>query len=705
MIDDSEVRSGDPRRRPATAGRVSRAVFLAAAAAGGIALAAIGLRQLEAHPEVPLDIFFAVVAVALLHAFLYGAILRLFGSRRTVAAIFFAASTLLLLAAAGPRRAAAVAVLLVAAAVLALIGKRIARAVVPAGVLSTGVGLGTGIAAASIVATLLATAGEFRPMFLLPITALTALWGISGARRVTRARHGGADSVPGEWNWRVAAEWEIAFLIMATLLAKGLSPESGFDAVSRYLPYVKILARFHALPDVPWQFPFVLPQAGLAYAATLGWAPVAQRGAFLLALAAAALLVIRRSRAPLDISLVVALIVVSCPLIEGSARGLQPDAFGWVAVLLLGVVSTEGEPAGSVRFGLALGAFAGLCWCAKYSTIGFAAPLVLYALHRSRAAAGWRGLCRTLAGSVAGTVFAAGPWLLHTWRTSGNPVFPFLPSIFPSPLWRGHIDTVWGGGFAFEKGWRVLLFPIDMTIHTRRYIESAPGSFGLILLVFPLLVAFSLRSLDRSEKVWLAAAVVGTAAMWTRTPYLRYWLPAFWLAAPAAAAGARRVAEGRVGRNLAVGAFIAIASIQAGLGAFHSRSAFDGRSWKIFFGRLSEAEAIAEMPGAAALARLQAVDGSWPRVWYTGISAVGHADVIPILGTPWELAFHVRLENAAELFRYIDSVGCRYWVVSNSLKHPAETASLGIPRRYWKPGDVVLHDRFVTIYSLPRSPR
>jgi len=43
--------------------------------------------------------------------------------------------------------------------------------------------------------------------------------------------------------------------------------------------------------------------------------------------------------------------------------------------------------------------------------------------------------------------------------------------------------------------------------------------------------------------------------------------------------------------------------------------------------------------------------------------------------------------------------------VSNSPEYPAEIASLGIPQRYWKPGDIVLHDRFVTIYSLRRSPR
>jgi hypothetical protein len=379
---------------------------------------------------------------------------------------------------------------------------------------------------------------------------------------------------------------------------------------------------------------------------------------------------------------------------------LQPDAVGWVAVLLLAVlVSDAADPAGW-SFWIACGALAGLAWCAKYSTAGFAATLVVYAAWRAGKSVGAGGaLLRAAVFGGIGAIAAAAPWFVHAWRESRNPFFPLLSSIFSSALWPRRI-VVWGSGYASEKGLRgLLLWPIDMTIHTNRFGEGHAGSFGLALLLFLFLGAVSLRSTNRVERVWLAAGVVGTLLLWTMTPLIRYWLPGMWLATPAIARGAGRLAD-RVGARALTAALAAIVALQIALCAFASKAALEGVPWAVYTGRMAEERYVAKAPGASALARLSEIDRGWPKIWYTGLYAVGHANLVPIMGERWELAFHVPPRNRAALFQYIDAVGCRYWAVENALPDRAAYEALGIADRYWRPSQIVVRDETATIYRV-----
>jgi len=146
---------------------------------------------------------------------------------------------------------------------------------------------------------------------------------------------------------------------------------------------------------------------------------------------------------------------------------------------------------------------------------------------------------------------------------------------------------------------------------------------------------------------------------------------------------------------------LAIAAVQVGIGAFHSRSGFEGRAWRVFTGRTSEARVLAAMPGVSALARLRGIDDSWPKVWWTRAPATGHGDVIPLVGEPWEIAFHVPGKDREAFFRYVDSVGCRYWIVRNGQQDRQLFTGTGIAQRYWKEENVVVRDELVTIYRLP----
>lgn len=637
-------------------------------------------------------------AAAGIHALLFAAVQRLALAKARAAAIFLAGSGLLLVALGGVRIAGAIVVLGAAVVLLFLVGRRLAAALLPCAAVSPGTGVAFGICAASVIGATFAMVGAFRGDVIAPAAVLAAVWGArrfrdAAAEIVARARE-----IARDWNVRVAAAAELAFLFAASLLVRGLGPEQGSDALTRYLPYVKLLAHFHALPAIPEQFPFVLPQAGLTWAALLTFAPIALRGAFLVALAGCAALSARLSRARGWPSAAITLLVASCPLVAGPSLGLQPDAFAWLTILVLATVVTESGVPESARYGFACGALAMLSWCAKYSTAGFAASLVAFAAFRAR-----RRTLKFVATGAGGAALAGAPWLIHAWRMSGNPVFPFASSIFPSPRWRMRIDTAWTGGRAFHPGWRGwLLWPIDMTIHTNRYAEGRPGSFGFALLALVVLAAAGYAASVRSEKAWLVCAAIGAGVMWTRTPLVRYWIPALWLAIPAAAAGARRIA-GRVGAGALAAALLAAAAGQIAYGVFHTRESLEGRDVKVFLGRTSESADIDRLPGAAALIALGRID-PWARVWYTGFEAVGEADVVPLAAERWELAFHVPLHDRATLFDDIDSARCRYWAVASGIGDRRNFERLGIARRYWKPGAVVIADPSVTIYRMPTVP-
>ena len=161
------------------------------------------------------------------------------------------------------------------------------------------------------------------------------------------------------------------------------------------------------------------------------------------------------------------------------------------------------------------------------------------------------------------------------------------------------------------------------------------------------------------------------------------------------------MAESRVGRTAVSGTLLAVALVQVGGNAVHSRTALEGRAVGIYLGRKTEAEAIGSLPGASALTRLEEIDSSWPKIWYTGIAAVGHANVVPLVAERWELNFHVPPKEPGALVRYIDSAGCRYWVVANDPAGRHEFVGTGIPARYWSPSRIVLSDSFVTVYRMP----
>jgi hypothetical protein len=191
---------------------------------------------------------------------------------------------------------------------------------------------------------------------------------------------------------------------------------------------------------------------------------------------------------------------------------------------------------------------------AKVIALLWVAPLllaVIVALRGRLRALGGREL---VALALAATVLAW-PYANAWWRT-GNPVFPFMNTVFRSPLF----DI----GEAFNNArynspltWRSWY---DVVVHSGRFLEGSGGAAGLHWLVlFPAVFLLVRRDQLRAVVAPLVLAACFFVATWQQQSYLRYLYPAFALLA---AIGARIVVPGhRAGSALALsGATLLVAA-------------------------------------------------------------------------------------------------------------------------------------------------
>lgn len=153
---------------------------------------------------------------------------------------------------------------------------------------------------------------------------------------------------------------------------------------------------------------------------------------------------------------------------------------------------------------------------------------------------------RNLAVFGAAGLVAALPWLLRSWAVTGNPVFPFLLSLFPaSPI--DHIAVSTPGSHesiarASGMGLVALLrFPWDIVMRPALYDgwNKSPGGMILVLGV-PGLIVGSARA--RGLGVFSAA---GGLAFFFFQRLARYLLPFFTPMMVVAALGAERLPRGR----------------------------------------------------------------------------------------------------------------------------------------------------------------
>ena len=175
-----------------------------------------------------------------------------------------------------------------------------------------------------------------------------------------------------------------------------------------------------------------------------------------------------------------------------------------------------------------IGLLAGFCFAVKYTGL----VVLLYALGAA-AFYGYRGrqsFVRGLLSVIVVAAVVAGPYLWWNWNTRGNPVFPFLNSVFPNPFVHISFEQMARGMMHKYPGlagyWDL---PWEATVRG----GILQGFFGPVFLILPVALLSLRHPLGR--RIVLAALVLSipfAANMGTRflIPALPLWCLAIALA-------------------------------------------------------------------------------------------------------------------------------------------------------------------------------
>jgi hypothetical protein len=175
-----------------------------------------------------------------------------------------------------------------------------------------------------------------------------------------------------------------------------------------------------------------------------------------------------------------------------------------------------------------------LLWLSALGVGGAAAtkwPAIAVVLLPAAAGVVFRRKYPLLAGLVLVVVAMVAPWLVKNWLLTGNPVYPILYRLFPSPHWTAGQALVFSERHAPTFGLATIgeLFALLW-----KYSFVEVGAVPLLLLTTPLMLLVPRPEPAAKRAGWL---FVGSYAGWfcfTFRPW-RFLFPAFGMAAVAAA--------------------------------------------------------------------------------------------------------------------------------------------------------------------------
>jgi hypothetical protein len=497
---------------------------------------------------------------------------------------------------------------------------------------------------------------------------------------------------------------ELGFILLTLLIVWASAPELSSDVIRLYLPYVKLLDRANGFFSQPQMWSYVIPQAGVTYGETFHQivGPVGLRYAMLVATVAAAG-VIATARRFSAIGVVAALIVCSTPFVSRLSSSFMLDIFGTLTVLAIAVLVTQARTDRPSVYFAAIGAAIGVAWCAKYSTVVWAAPLGLYALWRcTRDMAFRRAFPAALVATPLGAALTATPWLVHTWRQSGNPFFPFFLKYLPSPWWpQGVIDI--STLFRLPPGIRgVITAPVEFTYHTSKYIENVDGGLGLSLIILGVLGIWTLWKGDADQRAIAAAAFIGMVGICVTTAYVRYWMPTLFLLALGGAQFLRQRAT-RIHSvvTLAIGAIVLFAALPITLVGYWPDP--KGLPLDYYTGKKSFDQSMTAQPGYEAFRDLKFLDPQYPKVLATGLDIAGHWPVNPQEVLSWEVLMHGASDTEG-ITRWVNLARADYWAV-NRIDPAGEYFAEKVGDRFFRKELRVVSNGAVEIYALPGSAR
>jgi len=188
---------------------------------------------------------------------------------------------------------------------------------------------------------------------------------------------------------------------------------------------------------------------------------------------------------------------------------------------------------GTLRRYAVAGLLAGFAVAAKLSAGPYVLLLVLFCVYFAGGSAKIR--------IAAGTIFSFAclapvvPWLFRTFLETGNPVFPFLYSVFGGRNWNQEVNRIFVDwhfmGYGFGRGVvSFLTLPWNLTFHGAEKfgwkVPMAGRELGYLFLAFLPLLVVPVKSIKKylPAGIFVLAAVV---VWFLGTQQLRFMLP-FW---------------------------------------------------------------------------------------------------------------------------------------------------------------------------------
>jgi glycosyltransferase involved in cell wall biosynthesis len=359
----------------------------------------------------------------------------------------------------------------------------------------------------------------------------------------------------------------LLFILIAHWLVV-LKPEISSDGLSMHLAIPANVAMHHQLTIQPARFLWaVMPMAAdFAYSIVylLGGEYASRLLVFAMLLAICGLLyrVLRRWLSPAASCLLVACFAAT-PIVQLVTGDLFVENFLAAMILALLVAIWRFGDTGERRYFYLAMALGGTAMTVKFGALAFVAvalPFTFVEARRHWKSLGQRpGLACALGGCLL--VAMAAPPFAIAYAKTGNALFPFFNTKFPSPLLPASYEL---RDARFKKPVSpTTLF--GMTFHTTDYYEGQEGSFGFQWLgLVPLgLLGFAV---SRGRPAVSAAAVaLGAAAMILSTePNARYLYPAMpLLLIPAGATLAWAAANQRMLYRALIASIVAATALNA----------------------------------------------------------------------------------------------------------------------------------------------
>jgi hypothetical protein len=219
-----------------------------------------------------------------------------------------------------------------------------------------------------------------------------------------------------------------------------------------------------------------------------------------------------------------------------------------------------------------------------------------------------------------GSTIASAPWLVRTFIATGNPVFPFLNSVFRSPL-ADNTVVYFGKLHTVGNSWQdYLLLPVRIVFDASRYVEA--GTYNVLFLaLIPALLAI-LRVSTRFLLICCFVCVL--AVLWLVSDVnLRYGLAAVALMIVTLAALFTTCLASQGRGWLSTGSTGALAAVAVAGVLFHTASSwwFLGQAssafpYRVVFGaQTAEIYVSSKLPSYDGVAYLNRTLGTTARVW------------------------------------------------------------------------------------------